>query len=144
MSIVTAVAENKLDYDQKIADLAYTCSGCLACDSRCSIISAHPPQVNITDMIRLLRYEAVKRGLVPEGITKKIYDEVKKTGDLGHKNSLKLPDKIKNDKADTVSLPNVLIPGQRKIFLPLSSVTDQNRQSRFCILRKRLLRLDAL
>jgi heterodisulfide reductase subunit D len=102
MSIVTAVAEKLLDYNQKIADLAYTCSGCLACDSRCSIISAHPPQVNITDMVRLLRYEAVKRGLVPENITKMIYDEVKKTGDLGKKSNLKLPDTIKNDTASTV------------------------------------------
>jgi Fe-S oxidoreductase len=102
MSIITAVAEKLLDYDQKIADLAYTCSGCLACDSRCSIISAHPPQVNITDMVRLLRYEAVKRGFVPESIVKTIYDEVKETGDLGKKNTLKLPDTVRNDMANTV------------------------------------------
>jgi Fe-S oxidoreductase len=102
MSIVTALAEKLLDYDQKIADLAYTCSGCLACDSRCSIISAHPPQVNIMDMVRLLRYEAVQRGLVPENIIKTIYREVKETGDLGKNNGLKLPDTIKNDMANTV------------------------------------------
>jgi|WetSurMetagenome_2_1015567.scaffolds.fasta_scaffold237514_1 Fe-S oxidoreductase len=102
MSIVTAVAEKLLDYDQKIANLAYTCAGCLACDSRCSIISAHPPKVNITDMVRLLRHEAVKRGLVPENITKRIHDEVNKTGDLEKKNNLTLPDAVKNDKARTV------------------------------------------
>ena len=55
MSIVTGLAENRLSLDQRIADLAYTCSGCLACDSRCSIIKAHPPQVNMIDMIRLNR-----------------------------------------------------------------------------------------
>jgi len=102
MSIVTALAEKLLDFDQKIADLAYTCSGCLACDSRCTIIRAHAPQVDILDMIRLLRYEAVKKGLIPEGIAKKIYDDIKKTGDIGHKSSLQLPQEIKSNKADTV------------------------------------------
>lgn len=102
MSIVTALAEKLLDYDQKIADLAYTCSGCLVCDTRCSIIRAHPPQINIMDMVRLLRYEAVKKGFVPDGITKKIYNEVKKNGYPGGKTNLNLPDTILSKNADTV------------------------------------------
>jgi Fe-S oxidoreductase len=53
-------------------------------------------------MVRLLRHEAVKRGLVPENIIKKIDDEIKKTGDLGMKYELRLPDAIKNDRANTV------------------------------------------
>ena len=76
MSIVTALAENLLPFDKKIADLAYTCSGCLACDSRCSIIKNHPPKAEMIDMIRLLRYEAVKKGLAPKAVMK-IRDSVK-------------------------------------------------------------------
>ena len=86
MSIVTALAENLLPYDGKTANLAYTCAGCLACDSRCSIIKNHPPQVDMMDMIRLLRYEAVKRGFVPEGQATRLYDEIRRTGDLAGRN----------------------------------------------------------
>ncbi|MDH5365203.1 MAG: (Fe-S)-binding protein, partial [Dehalococcoidia bacterium] len=84
------------------ADFAFSCASCIACESNCSVIRSHTPYVDILDIIRLLRDEAVKRGFVPEGAAKKIYDEVKKTGDYGQASRLKLPDKISSDKADTV------------------------------------------
>jgi heterodisulfide reductase subunit D len=56
-------------------------------------------------MLRLIRYELVKRGFVPEGIIKKMYEEVKNNGDLmgnGRTGTLKIPEKVVNDKARTV------------------------------------------
>jgi Fe-S oxidoreductase len=100
--LILALLENRIDFDQATADFAFSCAGCLACDSNCSLIRCHTPYVGILDIIRLLRSESVKRGFVPEGIARKIYDEVRKTGDYGQASELKLPDKIKNDKADTV------------------------------------------
>jgi len=100
--LVSALLDNKIDFSQSIADFAFSCASCIACDSNCSLIRCHAPYVGILDIIRLLRSETVKRGFVPEGAAKKIYDEVKKTGDYGQASRLKLPDKISSDKADTV------------------------------------------
>lgn len=100
--ITSALHDNKIDFNQSITDFAFSCTGCMACDSNCNIIRFHEPYVDILDIIRLLRIEAVKRGFVPEGVAKKIYDEVKKTGDYGQASRLKLPDQISSDKADTV------------------------------------------
>ena len=100
--ITSALLDNKIDFNQSITDFAFSCTGCMACDSNCNIIRSHEPYVDILDIIRLLRSEAVKRGFVPEGVAKKMYDEVKKTGDYGQASRLKLPDQISSDKADTV------------------------------------------
>jgi Fe-S oxidoreductase len=100
--ITSALLDKKIDFNQSITDFAFSCTGCMACDSNCNIIRFHEPYVDILDIIRLLRSETVKRGFVPEGVAKKMYDKVKKTGDYGQASSLKLPDKISSDKADTV------------------------------------------
>jgi Fe-S oxidoreductase len=100
--LILALLDNRINFDQSIANFAFSCASCIACDNNCSVIRCHEPYVDILDIIRLLRSEAVKRGFVPGGIAKKIYDEVKKTGGYGQASSLKLPDKIKNDKADTI------------------------------------------
>jgi Fe-S oxidoreductase len=99
--LILALLENKIDFDQSTADFAFSCASCMSCDSNCSLIRSHEPYVGILDIIRLLRSEAVKKGFVPEGAAK-IYDKVKKTGDYGQASSLKLPEKISSDKADTV------------------------------------------
>ena len=100
--ITSALLDNKIDFNQSITDFAFSCTGCMACDSNCNIIRSHEPYVDILDIIRLLRSETVKRGFVPDGVAKKMYDEVKKTGDYGQASRLKLPDQISSDKADTV------------------------------------------
>jgi Fe-S oxidoreductase len=100
--LALALLENKIDFSQSVADFAYSCASCLACDTKCTVIRSHKSHLQILDAIRLLRSEAVKRGFVPEGVAKKISNEVKKTGDYGQASSLKLPDKIGGDKADTV------------------------------------------
>jgi len=100
--LILALLDNKIDFNPSTADFAFTCASCMACDSNCSLIRSHTPYVDILDIIRLLRSEAIKRGFVPEGAAKKMYDQVKKMGDYGQASSLKLPDKISSDQADTV------------------------------------------
>jgi Fe-S oxidoreductase len=100
--LALGLLENKIDFNQSVADFAFSCASCLACDTKCTVIRSHKSHLHILDAIRLLRSEAVKRGFVPEGVAKKIFNEVNKTGDYGQVSSLKLPDKINNDKADTV------------------------------------------
>ena len=100
--LVKALVDQKIEYSQSIADLAFTCSGCGACDSRCGIIRSHTPYADPWDIIRLLRHESVKRGIIPEGIAGQIYKQVQTKGDFGQKNSFKIPEKIVSDKADTV------------------------------------------
>ena len=100
--LALALLENKIDFNQSLADYAYSCASCLVCDTKCSVIRSHKSHLHILDAIRLLRSESVKRGFIPEGAARAIYDEVKKMGDYGQVSGLKLPEKIKSDTADTV------------------------------------------
>ncbi len=102
MYLVKALVDNQIEYSQSIAELLSTCTGCGACDSRCGIIRSQAPHVNPLDIIRLARYEAVKRGFVPRGRAAKIAAEVQKTGDWGSKKAPERLNKIQNEKADLV------------------------------------------
>jgi Fe-S oxidoreductase len=96
--LILALLDNKIDFNQSTADFAFTCAGCMACDSNCNLIRSYPPYVGIYDIIRLLRREAIKKGFIPDEV-KKMYDQVKKIGEYGKASSLKLPDKIESDTA---------------------------------------------
>jgi heterodisulfide reductase subunit D len=100
--LVLALLDGKIDFNQSVAELAFTCTGCLACDSNCGIIRSQSPNVDPWDIIRLLRHECVKRGLIPTGRATKILDEIEKKGHFGEPCSLILSSKISNDKANTV------------------------------------------
>lgn len=100
-----AILNGQLDYSRSLADLAFTCTACSACDGKCVIVRSINPDMALSDIIRLLRYELVKRDFIPEGKIKEMYEDVKKNGDLLGKEqgkTLKIPDKIRNDKADTL------------------------------------------
>lgn len=64
MYLAKSLIDKKLIFDSKVSDLLYTCSGCLACDDICEIIPFSEPYVSHFDIVRLMRREAVKRGLV--------------------------------------------------------------------------------
>jgi Fe-S oxidoreductase len=126
MSIVACMGEEKLAMDERIAGLAYACSSCLGCDSRCTVIKAHKPQVDMLDMVRLLRYEAVKKEMVPEGFVADLYREVKAKGDLGDKNSLTLFKKAKSDKADNLVYAQcVHTPAQKEIYTAVAALLEK-------------------
>ena len=111
--LILALLNKEIAFDQATADFAFSCASCLACDANCNLIRCQPPYVGIFDIVRLLRNEAVKRGFVPDAV-RKMYDKVKKAGDYGQASSLKLPDKINNDKADTVVFAECTHTGAQK------------------------------
>ncbi len=110
MYVIKSLVDGQLDYNSSLAELAFTCSSCGACTDLCT-------RYDGLDIIRLLRHEVVKKGLVPGGRARQIYDEVKKKGDFGDKSSLKIPDKIKSDTADTIIFAECFHTGvQNRIY----------------------------
>lgn len=111
-----ALLENRIDFSPSTADYVFSCASCLACDSNCNIIRCHPPYADISDIIRLLRSEMIKRGFVPGRSLQKIYDEIKKRGDYGKAIAFNLPDQIKNDQADTILFTECIHNQNQKII----------------------------
>jgi heterodisulfide reductase subunit D len=100
--IMRAILEGNMDYSQSMAELLYSCPLCEAADDRCPIISIPRPHASLSDMIRLLRYQLVKHGLVPENI-RGLYEKIRSEGDYIRSTvALSVPEKIRNEKADTV------------------------------------------
>jgi Fe-S oxidoreductase len=77
--LILALQDKRIDFDHSVAEFAFSCASCLACDANCNLIRCYQPYAGITDMIRLLRSEAVRRGLVPEGV-RKVYNRASKDG----------------------------------------------------------------
>ncbi len=76
--LILALQDKKITFDRSVAEFAFSCAGCLACDANCNLVRCYQPYAGITDIIRLLRSEAVRRGLVPVGAASKMYDQAKK------------------------------------------------------------------
>jgi glycolate oxidase len=105
LTLAKAILNGQLDYSESLADVAYSCAACGACDGKCVIVRSINPDMALSDILRLFRYELVKLGLVPEGPIKKMYEQVKKTGDLltdGHTKALKIEERVQRGKADTL------------------------------------------
>jgi heterodisulfide reductase subunit D len=92
--LALALLNHHIEYNQSVAELAFSCAGCLACDSQCGIIRSQRPNVDPWDIIRLLRYECIRKGFVPAGRAKKIHDEIEKKGHFGEPGTLALSAKI--------------------------------------------------
>jgi len=118
--VVRALLEKHIDYSPSMAELAFTCAGCGACDVLCRVVSFPSPHVGIWDIIRLLRSQLVKRGLFPNGKTAWIYDQIRKKGDYldkGQGINLRIPKKIMDDKGSTVLFAECFhTDAQSKIF----------------------------
>jgi heterodisulfide reductase subunit D len=97
-----ALLDHKIDYDQSVAEYLSSCASCLACDNTCHIIRCHEPFVSILDIVRLMRREAANRGLIPEGLARKINEEVKTRGDYGQTSLLNLLQAAPGNPGDTV------------------------------------------
>jgi len=124
--LIMALLEKKIDFGQDTAEFAFSCTGCMACESNCRIIPCHAPHAGPLDIIRLLRSEVVKRGLIPQGAARKVYDEIQKRGDYGQVNSLEFPEKISRDDADTVVFAECAhIPAQKDIFEVVIKVLEK-------------------
>jgi Fe-S oxidoreductase len=107
--LAKAVLNGQMDYNASLAELAYTCATCGACDDRCSIVRSVNPEMALSDIIRLLRHELVKRGFAPDGPIKQMYEHVKRTGNLpsnGRAKSLPIP--RENGQADMLLVADCL------------------------------------
>jgi len=105
LNLAKAILKEQLDYSQSLGQLAFTCAACGACDGKCVIVRCINPDMALSDIIRLIRYELVKRGLIPEGAIKNMYEQVKRTGDLmaaGRGGTATIEDKAQSSKADTL------------------------------------------
>jgi heterodisulfide reductase subunit D len=97
MYLAKGLIENRLAFDSTVCDFLYSCPGCLACDDICEVIPCFEPHTHNFDIIRLMRHEAVKRGLVSNqkirGILKQNQD-YEETALSNEDNPLSLPEKI--------------------------------------------------
>jgi heterodisulfide reductase subunit D len=114
MYVVKALADGQLDYSNKVAELAFSCTGCGACTDLCT-------RYDGLDIIRLLRHEVVEKGLIPQGKAQQIYDEIKKGKNLGHETGLKIPDRLNNNEADTVVFAECYHTGLQKTIADSAS-----------------------
>ena len=103
MYLAKALIKGQTEYTQKLAEMVYTCTSCRGCDELCMIMRSVNPDMPLSDIIRLMRHELVKRGFIPEKI-KSLYDTVKENGDIpGDENAVPaIPAEIKKDDADLV------------------------------------------
>lgn len=109
--LTKSILKGDFDYTKELADLAFTCATCSACDDKCVIVRCDNPNMALSDYIRLLRYEHVKRAIIPEGPIKKMYEQVKKAGDLsgnGHGKTPVLPESVLDSNADTLLVATCL------------------------------------
>lgn len=118
MYLVRALLENKMGYTPDLFNLAFRCINCRACDDICEIVPIPEPHVVPTEIIRLLRYELVKRGLIFNRFIKKKYKEIKGEADFNKKKiEIKIPEGLKNKKSRNILFVEGAIPaGQEQIF----------------------------
>jgi Fe-S oxidoreductase len=118
MYLVRALLENKTEYTSEYFDLVYSCINCRACDDICEIIPIPSPHVTPTEIIRLLRHELVKRGLISNGLIKKLYKEIKRERDFSKKKiENKIPEGMKNKNSRNILFIEGSYPdGQKQIY----------------------------
>lgn len=118
MYLVRALLENKMEYTPDLFNPAYGCINCRACDGICEIVPIPEPHVVPTEIIRLLRHELVKRGLISNGLIKKLYKEIKRERDFSKKKiEIKIPESMKNKNLKNILFIEGLYPeGQKQIY----------------------------
>lgn len=99
--LVRAVAEGRIGYTPTMAQFAYECTLCEACDI-CQIVPVPPPHASPSEVIRFLRHQLVKAGLIPKGL-KGFYQKKENQGsdqyDLSH---LLISESLQRKQATTV------------------------------------------
>jgi len=104
MFLAKALIRNQMEYSQHLAELVYSCSACRGCDDQCNMMRSTNPLMPLSDIIRLLKYEMVKRDLVPERL-KSTRKKIREEGDLlnkGEQSRPQVPPAIMDEQADTV------------------------------------------
>ena len=81
ISLMAAVVQGKIDYHPTMAEFAYQCTTCGTCDV-CEVMPIRAPHTGPTELIRFMRYQLVKRDLVPDRGIKEILKLVREKGDF--------------------------------------------------------------
>lgn len=119
--LIRALIEGNIPFSQQIAEHAYTCSQCKACDISCYVLSIHREDIKPSDFVRLLRSQLVKRGILPEGVLRDMYASVKAEGTLGTASVLQLPVEVADPSAESILyVEGFTTPGQQDIFTAAS------------------------
>ncbi len=118
MYLVRALLEKKVEYTEELFNVAYACLNCRACDDICEIIPIPEPHVVPTEVIRLLRHELVKRGLVSNGLIKKLYKKTGGDGSFGRgKIEIEIPESMKNNNSRNILfIDGSYLGGQKRIY----------------------------
>jgi len=120
MYFAKSLVDKNITFDPKVIDFLYMCPGCLACDDICEIIPVSEPYVYPFDIIRLMRREAVKQGLIPDEKLEALRKQVKRyeAGTSSRENNiLGIPEDIYNKDADKVLFVESWFPRtQQRIY----------------------------
>lgn len=119
MYLARAVLKGQMEYSQHLAELVYSCTACRGCDDQCTLMRSVNAYMPLSDIIRLMKYELVKKDLVPERIRAQ-RNKVKQDGDLknsGEQAIPKIPAAISDANSDTVLYAECFHGGgQWKVF----------------------------
>jgi heterodisulfide reductase subunit D len=102
MYTARALVQGTEEYDQSVADFVFSCADCGACDAKCVPVSYPKPHVHPTEITKIMRRDAIEKGLIPQGPMEAISKAIKKDGDLMSKAGPKMPESVVSEKADTV------------------------------------------
>ena len=132
MYLAKALIKEQTTYSDHLADLVYTCSTCRGCDELCMLMRSVNPEMPLSDIIRLMRYELVKREMIPEKI-KGLFSTVKNKGEIPANEAAalpKLPEEIRKDDADMVVYGDCAhTAGQKAGYAHLYNVLKKMGQS---------------
>jgi len=77
-AVARAILENKLSYDESVADLAYSDLCCWHCTEVCTLLEGY--KIRVPLITRLFREDLVKLGLGPPEALKRLASNVRKSG----------------------------------------------------------------
>ena len=125
--VARALLDGKLSYDDPaVAEIAYTCTACGACDQNCYVLGCNRLEVRPSDVVRLLRSELVRRNAIrnPEirGVLMQI---VAGPGYIREGLPLTVPSDIKDDRATTVLFAECLHTPSRETNTSLPSTCSR-------------------
>ena len=130
--LVRAVLEKKMEVTSDLFAPAFECMNCRACDDICEIVPIPEPHVVPTEIIRLLRHELVRRGLISNEFIKQLYQGIKREVDSRKKKSeIRIPENLGNKKKRNI------------LFVEGSHSKGQNKIHRSAIDLLRKIGLDA-
>lgn len=127
--VAKSILNENLELNQLVAEIAYSCSGCGVCTDLCNNVTSCKPYFGPWDIIRTMRSDCVKKGIIPEGLMKNLYDKFKRDGDFldnGEGLHLQLPEKIKNSESNTTLYAQCFhVPTQIGIYKATLSVLEK-------------------